>query len=192
MNRPPLMALLKKTYRLSGHARGFTIVELMVTVALAAILLSVAVPSFRNMMVSNRLTTQANEVVASMNLARSEAVNRNANVSFCRATSDTATACVTAQGIWQFWIVRSANGTIVRRGAINTYSGTLIMRSTLTSDEVAFGSDGLARTGGALINGQQLTVCATNIATTAKNTRQILMGVGSRLTTKTPNGGACT
>lgn len=165
----------------------------MVTVSLAAILMAIAVPSFRNMMVSNRLTTQANEVVAAMNLARSEAVNRNANVSFCRASSDTATACAASQGLWQFWIVRSTNGTIVRRGNINTYSNTLNVRSTLTADEVVFGSDGLARTGAALISNQEFTVCATNIAAAAKNMRQIFMGAGSRLTTKTPTtGGTCT
>lgn len=66
---------------LSGMA-GFTLIELMVTIAVAAILLAVAVPSFRHLIISNRLTTAANEVVTALTVARSESIKRNANVGF--------------------------------------------------------------------------------------------------------------
>ncbi|MDD2761113.1 MAG: GspH/FimT family pseudopilin [Methylomonas sp.] len=69
--------------------RGVTLIELMVTVALAAIVTGLAVPSFERTIRSNRLTGYANEWVASLNFARSEAVKRGVPVSI-RRKSDTA------------------------------------------------------------------------------------------------------
>ena len=63
--------------------RGFTLVELMVTVAVAAVLLMIAVPSFRNITLSNRLNTAANDLVNAISVARMEAVKRNASTQFC-------------------------------------------------------------------------------------------------------------
>ncbi|MEJ2346914.1 MAG: GspH/FimT family pseudopilin [Gammaproteobacteria bacterium] len=60
---------------------GFTLIELMVTVALAAILLTLAIPSFRTMVLNNRLVTAANAFVADASLARSEAIKRGTTVS---------------------------------------------------------------------------------------------------------------
>jgi len=59
---------------------GFTLVELMITLVIAAILLAVAIPSFKTLFESNRLATQANELIGVVNLARSEAIKRGANV----------------------------------------------------------------------------------------------------------------
>ena len=59
---------------------GFTIIELMVVVLIAAILIMVAIPSFTSFVINNRLTTEANSLVTSLQVARSEAVKRNSSV----------------------------------------------------------------------------------------------------------------
>ena len=60
--------------------RGFTLLELMVAIAVLAILTTVAIPSFRDLIQNNRVTTQTNELVAALTFARTEAVKRGRNV----------------------------------------------------------------------------------------------------------------
>jgi type IV fimbrial biogenesis protein FimT len=74
--------------RLSRHPRGFTLIELMVTIALAGILLGLGVPSFIEMYVRNRLATYSNDFTGSVNYARSEAIRRGKPVSICRRNTD--------------------------------------------------------------------------------------------------------
>jgi len=67
--------------------RGVTLIELIVTISIAGILLSMAMPSFTSIINSTRLTTYANEWVAALNLARSEAVKRGVQISIRRKGS---------------------------------------------------------------------------------------------------------
>jgi len=62
-------------------ASGFTLLELIVAISIAGILMAMAIPSFSDMIRNNRLTTYANELVGSLNIARSEAVKRGVTVS---------------------------------------------------------------------------------------------------------------
>jgi len=63
---------------------GFTLVELITTVAVASILVAVAVPAFRGLVVDHRTTALVNEVVTALNLARSEAIKRGTQARFVR------------------------------------------------------------------------------------------------------------
>lgn len=90
-------------YRLMKKNHGFTLVELMITLAVLAILLSLAVPSFQLAIQNNRLTTQVNNLVTALSLARSEAIKRGTTVTVCK--SNGGAAC-TAAGDWdQGWVV---------------------------------------------------------------------------------------
>ena len=83
---------------------GFTLIELVVTMAVLAILVTLATPSFTSIMNNNRLTSNANEMLTTLQSARMEAVRRNARVVICRNdTPDTATACNTGAGAWLGW-----------------------------------------------------------------------------------------
>lgn len=85
-----------------ARARGFSLIELVMTVTVVGILLAIAAPSFRTFMQNSRLATQANTLVYALNLARSEAVRLDSTVEVC-ASSDGATC---NGGNWQSgWIV---------------------------------------------------------------------------------------
>jgi type IV fimbrial biogenesis protein FimT len=69
---------------------GFTLIELMIVVVVVSIMLALAAPSFYSTIKNNRLRTEADRIVTSFNLARSEAVKRNIDVVIC-PSSDGAT-----------------------------------------------------------------------------------------------------
>ena len=94
-----------KRFSLLKRQRGFTLIELMMTLSVAAILTSVAVPSFSDMIKRNRVTTQQNDLLGDIMLARMEAIKRGRSVSICSANT-TATACSGNNDDWhQGWLI---------------------------------------------------------------------------------------
>ena len=71
---------------------GFTLIELMVTIAVLGVLLSIGIPSYQNMVLNNRITAQANQVITALNYARSEAVKRGAPATVCSTNGGAACA----------------------------------------------------------------------------------------------------
>ena len=117
--------MAKSAHRFVFAMCGVTLVELMVTIAVAAILLAVAVPGFRNLIVSNRLTATTNAFVAALNLARIEAIKRNARVTLCKTADPNATEpnCAASASWNQGAIV------FVDRGTVGTVeSGDILLR----------------------------------------------------------------
>jgi type IV fimbrial biogenesis protein FimT len=85
------------------HSRGFTLIELMITITLLAILLGFGIPTFRDFTRRNSVTSVQNDLVTAFNLARSESLRRNRNVSIC-ASTDLET-CAGDEEEWnQGWI----------------------------------------------------------------------------------------
>jgi type IV fimbrial biogenesis protein FimT len=70
---------------------GFSMIELMTVLVIAAIFTVVAIPTFQETIRSNRVATQANEMMTSFTLARSEAIRRNGRVSICAQDPSTST-----------------------------------------------------------------------------------------------------
>jgi len=94
------------------RARGFTLFELMITVAVAAIVMSFGVPSFIGLIENNRAVAHTNDLVTSLNIGRSEAVRRGAPVVLCSST-DGAT-CAASTDWSSGWVVRSSAGDVLR------------------------------------------------------------------------------
>lgn len=90
-----------------ANQRGFTLVELMITLAVVAILVALAAPPFQSFVENNRSVTATNEFLSALTLTRSEAVKRDRVTVLC-ASSDGATCT----GAWnEGWIAfEDANG----------------------------------------------------------------------------------
>ena len=95
---------------------GFTLVELLTAIAVLAVLLALAVPNFNDATLSARLNGFANSLVAAAQVARSEAIKRNSDVTLCvpKAPPDDD-ECATSGGWQQGWIVRTEDGTVLQR-----------------------------------------------------------------------------
>lgn len=72
---------------------GFTMIELLMVVAVAAALAALAAPSFRNFMAETRSRSTMSQLVADLNYARLEAVKRNSRVVFCPQVNKASNPC---------------------------------------------------------------------------------------------------
>ena len=104
------------------YNQGFTLVEMIITVAIAAIVLGMGVPGFQQLIRANRTVTEVNRLVTALSLARSEAVKRNATVAMCRASGSN---CSLAPGVnWENgWVVFTDN--VTQNGTIDAGEQTL-------------------------------------------------------------------
>ena len=84
---------------------GFTLIELLVTIVILAILLSIAVPSFITFVQNSRLVGQTNDLVTSLNYARSEAIKRGVRVSVCSRLDNTTCSGATVFNWDAGWLV---------------------------------------------------------------------------------------
>lgn len=110
------------------NERGFTLIELMVTLAIAAIVITQGIPAFTNTVQNSRISTNTNDLVADINIARSEAISRNVAVILCRSDDPRlAGAGCDGAGAWTSgWMVfadddgsgtfEAANDTLIRIG----------------------------------------------------------------------------
>lgn len=103
--------------------QGFTLVELMVTIAVAAILLLFAVPALQDFVLNNRLVAITNDLIADLALARAEAIRRGGRVTLC--ASNTGTSC--SGGDWSAGRVVFADAGTA--GSVETGVGDEILRT---------------------------------------------------------------
>lgn len=95
-----------------ARQKGFTLLELLFTIAVAAIILSVGVPGFMNFINNNRAVTDTNDLVTAMNLGRSEATRRGAPVVLCSSTN--GADCDGGNDWSTGWVLRIPGGDVLR------------------------------------------------------------------------------
>ncbi|MDH3468559.1 MAG: GspH/FimT family pseudopilin [Gammaproteobacteria bacterium] len=89
-----------------GNQTGFTLIELIITLVVGAILMAVAVPSFKEFLRQSQLTTQTNDFLAAINVARSESVKRSSSITVCASADNSAPTPTCDGAAWDDgWIV---------------------------------------------------------------------------------------
>ena len=185
--------------RVSGVARGFTLIELMIGLVVLAVVIAIGLPGMQGLINSGRLSAAANELSAALQLTRVEALRRNRSVVLCR--SETLAGCA-AGDTWPGWLVfvDVNNNGVVDTGEEIIKTGTiaapLVLRASPAvsgrSHIVGFLPNGLARGAdeAALLNAT-LSVCAPSTPPAA-NVRDVQLAFGSRVGVRSrQTGGDC-
>lgn len=89
-----------------ARARGFTLLELMLVITVAAVILGIGIPNLTQFIRNNRMTTAANDLLAGLHTARTESIKRRAFVTFCFSANPMATTptCSTAGRGWVVFV----------------------------------------------------------------------------------------
>lgn len=173
------------------HECGFTLVELMITLAVAVVLIMIAVPSFKSITLSNQLTTTANDIVNAINSARMEAVKRNASTQLCSNSASANTsdplgsACDTETGA--VYVLTTPRPTQVLAGTPGI-AAPLQLNGDMTA--LRFTAQGLGQKVGTSTPYSNIVadICTSQMG--SNNHRVITMTAGSILVTATTSG-AC-
>ena len=138
----------------SPRHRGFTLIELMVTLAVLAIVLSIATPDIQQFIRNSRMTTQTNDLVTLFNLARSQAIHEGHRAEVCISANQQSCSAGSWSDGWLVWVDRNDNNSldadeVARVGApISLHTATQALNSANTSfTTVAFQPTGFAQLG---------------------------------------------
>jgi len=186
MNRPSKPS--RRTIpRRPGRAKGFSLVELLVTIAIAAILTGLGAPSFQKMMNANRIQTAASALQGDLMFARTEAVKRGTWVSVCPSANQTT--CSGANTWHTGWIVfydKAGNGvydanidTILKVRAATPGGNTIVASPAPTQNAVIFNREGFTTN----LGGSTVALTLHTSDNIANATRCVLVNFGGGMST---------
>lgn len=152
----------------TAHKKAFTLVELLVTLLVLCIIIVLALPALRTLLLNNRLTSNANLLVNALNYARGTALNQSMTVMVCPFNAANSTSC---GANWSSgWIVVSlpSSGTNTLLQSQQTTSNDPVLSANVSS--ILFDSHGLTTTQG------NFTLCDTRGASFAQSVEVMSTG----------------
>lgn len=95
-------------------AKGFTLIEMMMALAVIGVLAAITIPSFNEFRLNSRMTSAANDLLGALNVARSEAIKRQVPVAFCGSAAPSAIppVCNNTLTGWVVWVDNNNNAAI--------------------------------------------------------------------------------
>jgi type IV fimbrial biogenesis protein FimT len=160
-------------------------IELMMTIAIATILMTLAIPSFRYITNANRIAGEVNGLLGDMQFARAEAIKEGQGVTVC--VSGNGTSCAAGDTSWQHgWIVISTVGAVGVLRAQSPFSSTDTFES-LALSTVTFNREGYA--GGLPTLGTLITL--HDSTGTSAWTRCLALTFSGQMTTEISGVGGC-
>jgi type IV fimbrial biogenesis protein FimT len=147
---------------------GFTLMELLMTIAIAAIVATIAIPSFQYVTNSNRVAGEVNGLLGDLQFARAEAIKEGQPVTVCMSKG--GTTCDTTGNAWNSgWIVYSnptgtgANTTAPAAGSIlriqNTFTSTDTFLAGPAYSAITYNREGYAI---GILNGTVISLHVTS------------------------------
>jgi type IV fimbrial biogenesis protein FimT len=155
--------------------RGFSLLELLVTIAIISIFLLIGLPNFHEFIVKNRVETQVQQIISAINYARSEAINRNQVITFCKSNNRQ-----TCGGQWRDGQIILAGNEVLRAYSALPEADQLSFNSSLGKD------DALQLLPSGFTNGQtgSFNYCSGK---DLKNTRRIVIAQTGRMRVTSDN-----
>lgn len=150
--------------------RGFTLVELLMTLSMATILLAIGVPSFRSVIMDNRLAAEANQFVTSVGMARSAAIRFQRTATVCASANfDDPVPDCTASTDWSIgwivWVDKDRDAATDANEIISVFAPLNDASSFSSASASSFSYD--AR-GFGIAGGDDLTLCDNRTAETGR------------------------
>jgi type IV fimbrial biogenesis protein FimT len=180
--------------------RGFTLIELMVTMAILVILATLAAPSFQQTIASSRLTSTTNELFTSLTQARTDAVRQGKRMTIC--VSNDGSSCATASTVtwsagWISWpdVTRTTNPTVDAGETVSyvvqaMHESISIQGNSPVSKYVSFSPDGQSKAINGAFQAGTIRVCNTSPSlSSTTRARDIEISISGRMVITKPSTG---
>jgi type IV fimbrial biogenesis protein FimT len=169
---------------------GYTLVELLAVILIISVVSAIAFPNFQSMTNGNRLTSGTNEMVATLQMARMEAIRRNTRVVVCSSVDGASCSGASDWGRHIAFVDTDRDGVVDTGEAIvrdTTVPGPAVVNAStaVTNNRISFRPDGVARAGtsATILNGR-LGVCI--VTTKPPLNARVIAVSGSRISVASP------